>query len=398
MVDSGKRRNVRVVHLTASPFYGGPERQMIGLARAMGEPFATTFLCFTEGGKAMPFVQELRKRGLEAVCLRHNYPRMLAAAREVADHLRHLHAAVLLTHGYKSDILGWMAARLTGIPLVVVSRGWTRATRKVCLNEAVDALIHRWANRVVCVSEGQARKVRVRARPDESRLSVIRNSIDMSRFASVDPGAGQVLHDMFPTPVTHVVIAVGRLSPDKGFSNLIEAAAEVCRRCAEVGFLLIGDGPLAPKLMKQIRSHRLQDRFVLSGFRRDVDRLLPHATMLVQSSYREGLPNVVLEAMAAAIPVVATSAGGTPELVVDHETGLIIPPGDPQAIVDGVMSLLGDSILRASMGVAGRKRVEEQFTFRTQVAAYARLIRELAPESAADDYSTDEIAGVQATS
>src|SRR3954447_3346451 len=115
------------VHLAASPFFGGPERQMLGLASALPAEYRSVFLSFAEGGRCRPLLDEARRLGVEAVELEENAPRYWAAVREVAGHLRRMGAEVLCCHGYKPDILGWRAARRAGVPVVAVSRGWTAA-------------------------------------------------------------------------------------------------------------------------------------------------------------------------------------------------------------------------------------------------------------------------------
>lgn len=366
------RSGLQVVHLTASPFFGGPERQMIGLACAMASPVNTTFLCLMENGKAAPFANELRKRGKTAIELKANHPHLVAAAKEAAHHLRELNADVLLAHGYKANFVGLLAACMAHIPIIMVSRGWTGHTRKVRFNEMIDRFVLRFADRVVCVSEGHAALVR-RAVPD-SQITVICNAIDTSRFARVDPDAGKLLRSMLPEPVMHIVLAAGRLSPEKGFHELIEAAITVAAHRDDVGFVLVGDGPMRRSLLRQVERAGLRNRFVLAGFRNDVDQLMPHASLFVQASHAEGMPNVILESMAASLPVVATTAGGTGELVVHGETGYLIAPGDTRAMAEYMLSLLGDSVERATMGSAARRRVEEQFTFATQAAGYERLL------------------------
>lgn len=365
-----------VAHLVASPFLGGPERQMLGMANALPRSYRSVFMCLMEGGKAQPFVDAARAAGHIAVCLEHNFPHLLASIREVATHLSECAASILLTHNYKPNLIGYFAARRAGIPAVAVSRGWTWATWRVRLYEAIDRRMLRLMPQVVCVSRGQADKV-IAAGVPADRVQVIPNSIDVARFAGMDCAAGRELRAMFPDTVTHIVLAVGRLSQEKGFDQLVKAAAYVCAKREDVGFALIGDGPLKAGIFRQIQSLRLGRRFILAGFRKDVDRLLPHAAVLAQSSHTEGMPNVVLEAMAAAVPVVATRVGGTPELVVDGQTGLLVPPADPQTLADGILTLLGDWMDRAAMGAAARARVEEHFTFASQAAAYERLIRGL---------------------
>lgn len=367
---------LQIAHLTASPFWGGPERQMVGLAGAMPPSCRTTFLCLMEQGKAQPFVDQVREGGHDAICLRSNHPHLLAATREVAGCLRERHADVLLTHGYKAALIGWPAARLAGVPVVMVSRGWTAATARVRLYECLDRLVLRLADRVVCVSEGQAAKV-LRAGVARSRVQVIPNSVNMERFEKVDESAGATLRWLLPEPVEHIIIAAGRLSPEKGFERLVDAAAEICRTRRDVGFVVVGDGPQGEALRSQVSRLGVGDRVIFAGFRKDVDALLPHATCLVQSSYTEGMPNVVLEAMAAGIPVVATAVGGTPELVRDGETGLLIPAGDTPALVQGIRRVLEDADRRNDMGAAGRLRVQRHFTFASQAAAYVSLFKQI---------------------
>lgn len=364
------------MHLTASPFMGGPERQMIGLATALPQNYQSVFLCFMEGGRAQPFVDAVRREGHTALAIQSNFPHLLHAAGEVSRFLRELRADVLMTHNYKPTIVGYMAARRIGIPIVAVSRGWTAATRRVRLYEALDRRFLHWVDRVVCVSQGQADKVRAAGVMDE-RLIVIRNAIRPERFSSPDPAGRDALAALFPSRPEQIVLAVGRLSPEKGFATLIESAQQVAARRRGIGVVLIGDGPLLDSLQRQIAAAGLGDRFVLAGFRNDVDRLMPHADLFVQSSFTEGMPNVVLEAMAASVPVVATSVGGTPEAVVDGQTGLLVPPGKPQALAEAMLKVLSDPEQLKQMGQAGRQRVMQMFTFQAQSEQYQRLIASL---------------------
>ncbi len=374
MSDSTGR--ITVANLAASPFLGGPERQMLGLACALAPSIKPVFLCLREGGKSQPFMDALGRHGHDVVSLRRNYPHLVGVVREVAARLRAVSAQVLLTHGYKADIIGLPAARMAHIPVVMVSRGWTSATRRVRFYEKIDRCALRMADHVVCVSEGQARKVRAARVPPE-RVSVIRNAIDTTRFDTIDDKAATLLHGLFPDKMRHIVLAVGRLSPEKGFEILVGAAAKVCALREDVGFALIGEGPMLRSLQKQIASLNLQRSFILAGFRGDVDRLLPHASCLAQSSYTEGMPNVILEAMAASVAVVATDVGGTPELVVDGETGLLVPAASADAMAEAILKVLDDSMERARMGAAARERIEEHFTFAAQAVTYERLLQEV---------------------
>lgn len=367
---------ITVAHLVASPFLGGPERQILGLADALCQDYRSVFLCFAENGKAKPFVNAAQAAGHLAITLEHNHPRLLACATEATRHLGLLGAQLLVTHNYKPNMVGLLAAARRHIPIIAVSRGWTWATAKVRVYERLDRVMLRQMHRVVCVSEGQAQKVRASG-VDEQRIRVIRNAIDVSRFAPPREPSHKRLRSLFARPPVHIVIAVGRLSPEKGYEQLVTAAQRVCASRDDTGFVLIGDGPERQQLREQIQAAGLGNRVILAGFRDDVDQLLPDATVLVQSSYTEGMPNVVLEAMAASVPVVATDVGGTGELVVHGGTGMLVPPRDPHAISSAVLAMLADPMMRAAMGIAGHQRVRGGFTFAAQAQKYEALFNEM---------------------
>ena len=362
---------MNVVHLAASPFFGGPERQMLGMSVHLPKEYRTSFLSFANRGCGRAFLREAGRHGFEAVELHHDAPHWRAAAAEVAHHLRRLRADVLCCHGYKPDVLGWWAARRAGVPVVAVAHGWTAATLKVRVNEALDRLVLRWMDRVVCVSAAQAVKVRRAGVPAE-RVAVIRNAVAAAPFAHPDPAGRALLEQVFPRPYPRLVGAAGRLSSEKGFGQMVAAAARVARADPGVGFVLFGDGPLRRRLTRQVAAAGLQDRFVLAGFRTDLERLLPHFDLVVLPSFTEGLPVVVLEAGAAGVPVIATAVGGTPEAVQDGVTGYLVPPGRPAPLAVRILDLLHDEGRRRVMGLRGRERVRQHFTFEGQSAQYRR--------------------------
>jgi glycosyltransferase involved in cell wall biosynthesis len=373
---------MRIVHLTSSIFYGGPERQMLGMADALPDGCDVAFVSFAEGGRCEPFLAECRRRGYDAVRLRHDTPRLLAAARELAGHLRRLGADVVLCHTYKADLVGRPVCRKVGVPAVAVSRAWTGEDFKVRCYDRLDRFLLRRFDRVVAVSEGQARQVRAAGVPDD-KLRVIRNSARPDAFRDPDPAGRAELERLCPTPGERIVVSAGRLSPDKGFDVLIRAAADVCAADPGARFVVFGDGVLRDELPRQARAAGLGDRVAFAGFRTDLDRLMPHADVFVLPSYNEGLPNVVLEASAAGVPVVATAVSGTPEAVLDGETGFLVPAGDAAAIADRLTRLLADPDRRRHMGRTGRAFMTRQFTFAAQARQYVELFAELSPAACA---------------
>lgn len=361
-----------IVHLTSSTFLGGPERQMLGLAQHLVPVYRSVFLSFSEGYRCRAFLHEARRQGFDGWELSHDTPHFLAAIREVRGWLQETQAGVLCCHGYKANLLGRWAARRQNVPVVAVSRGWTGENLKVRFYETVDRFFLRRMDRVICVSQGQAMKV-IQAKVPASKVAVIHNAIDASRFANLDPAFPNRILSLFSKPPTRIVGAAGRLSPEKGFAVLIEAARKIVAAESSVGFILFGEGPLRDELRRQIHHAGLQDSFILAGFRHDLDCLLPFFDVLVVPSFTEGLPNVILEAFAAGVPVVATAVGGIPEVIDDEMSGFLAPSGDAGALANRITRLLNSDDLARTMGKRGRRRVLQDFTFEAQASAYRRL-------------------------
>lgn len=367
---------MRIVHLTSSTLFGGPERQMLGLAEHLPPDWHTTFLSFAEGGRCQDFLHVVRERGFAAMALHHDTPHLRSALRELTRLLRQQASDALLCHGYKANLLGRIAARRIGIPAVAVSRGWTGENRKVRVYEALDRRHLRFMDHVVAVSDGQAAKVR-RCRVPERKLSVIRNSARLAAFTQPDPLARERLTGLFPDSVARLplVLAAGRLSPEKGFDVLVQAAAQI----PDARFVLFGEGSERPRLEQMIAELGLSVRFQMPGFTTECDRFVPWADIFVLPSHTEGLPNVALEASSAGVPVVATAVGGTPEVVADGETGFLVPPARPDRLAERIRELFTDPAFRKRLGEAGRRRMQERFTFAAQADAYVRLLTALQP-------------------
>ncbi len=351
---------------------------MLELATELDGHVNTTFVSFSEGGLCQDFLDKVRERGFTTRELANDTPHLLAARRELHDHLKEIGTDVLCCHGYKANLLGLLAARRLGVPAISVSRGWTGECWKVRVYEWLDRRVLRRMDRVVCVSEGQARKVRAAGVPGD-KVVVIRNAVRTERFAaSPDATYRRKLESLFAHPPTHILGAAGRLSPEKGFDVLIEA----CRRLAtedkrDFGVVLFGDGPLREPLQQRIDAAGLTGRFVLGGFTDELDRFMPHFEVFVQSSHTEGMPNVLLEAAAAGVPVVATDVGGTSEVVAAGRTGHLVASGDASALADGIWRLLEDPESTHAMKQAAPDYAAETFGFEKQAARYTHLFERL---------------------
>lgn len=192
-----------------------------------------------------------------------------------------------------------------------------------------------------------------------ARITVVHDGIDVDRVTNI-PAADLRQEFWFPHG-SPVLVNVGALVPHKGQKFLVEAMARVRRSVPDAQLVIFGDGELRPALEAQIRDLGLDKHVVLAGFREDVLALTKSADLFVMSSVTEGLGSTLLDAMAMGLSIVGTRAGGIPEAVADGQTGLLVPPGNSEALADAIVRLLGDAAARRRMGDAGRARVAAQF-------------------------------------
>jgi glycosyltransferase involved in cell wall biosynthesis len=226
---------------------------------------------------------------------------------------------------------------------------------------------------VIAISTAVADHLVRVGRADRRRIHRIYYGID-PREPETPTGPGMREEFGFP-PTSPLVLLVGRLEPQKDIPTFLEAAAIVTSARPDTRFAIVGAGSLEKELRRQSRSLGLTDRVAFTGFRPDVRQLYPQADLVALTSRWEGFGLVLVEAMAAARPIVATSAGPIPEVVGD--AGILVEPGRPDAVASGILRLLDDRSLADSLGRAGFRRVRERFSTPRMVERTTRLYEEL---------------------
>jgi glycosyltransferase involved in cell wall biosynthesis len=212
---------------------------------------------------------------------------------------------------------------------------------------------------------------------DPHSVVTVHEGIDAERMAHLEAAN---VHEAFWLPHGAPLIGnVAALVPHKGQRHLIDAMPLVIREVPDARLVILGEGDLRPTLEQQVKHLHLEKHVVLPGFRPDVLALIKGFDVFVMSSETEGLGTSLLDAMAAAKPCVGTSVGGIPEVIVDGETGVLVPPRDPPALAGAIVALLKDAALAQRMGSAGLARVAEHFSVERMVAgtleAYGRVVR-----------------------
>jgi L-malate glycosyltransferase len=367
---------VRLLKVVPTLMCGGTEHQVMALGRRIDpDRFALEFACLRRQGD---FVAELdaRRVPLREYGIRTFFSvNAVAQQARLASDVRRSGTAIVHAYSFYGNVFAIPPARLAAAPVVIASIR-DRGVYLTPAQQAVQRHVCRLADCVLVNAEA-VRAFLIDQGYDPAKIVVIRNGVDLERFS--DPPDARAVRRELGVPVSAPLVAVAsRLHPLKGIEHFLEAAAAVGRRLPEVRFLVIGETSPTDRAYFDVLTNLaerlgIRDRVIFTGLRNDVPRLLACAAVSVMPSLNEALSNVLLESMAAGVPVVATRVGGTPEAVQDGVTGLLVPPGDAGALARSIDRLLSDPESAERLGQSGRQLVRRHFSIDTMVQATERL-------------------------
>lgn len=352
-----------IIHLITELDRGGAQTALYRLlAHSDRQRYAPHVLCLYNGDKVV--AQQIRQLGIPVTDLGMTAQWRLDAFWRLMRILRQERPFLLHTWMFHANIPGRILGRLAGVPAIISSER----------TMGQEGRFRRWLNRltgnlpdnIICVSQQVADFAANEIGLPPAKLTVIRNGIDIAQFANLPDQ--QTARAEFGLPSQgRIIAAIGRPRPVKGFGDLLDAFAQIAPIYPDLRLVFVGDGPEKRPLQTAAQQLPAANRVLFLGDQQAIPRLLAGVDMLVLPSLWEGLPNVVLEAMAAGLPVVGTAVGGTPELVTHNETGLLVPPQNPQALAQAISHLLDHPQLAAQMGANGRQRATTQFTIEGMV-------------------------------
>lgn len=359
----------RILYISRSAELAGSERQLALILRSLDRKrFEPLVLCPGEGS----FTQLLRSAGEQVLVVppltglrKLSFPLLVLPRllRREGIGLIHLHATRFCSIG----------GRLAGVP-VVEAITMSRAIPQAFLSRRpwADRFFSSFPRILLVPSQHQRDELIARGIP-ASKILVLYNSVWPKLHAWIaTPDRAGVRAELGLSSDTPLVGVFGRLEPQKGIADFLDAAALVASRHERVHFLVCGEGGLRGALLSHRDALGLQERVHFLGFQTEVYRWLTALDLTVQSSLWEPLSNHVIESMTAGIPIVATNVGGTAEAVLDERSGLLVPPGNPQRMAEAMVRLLNDARLRVQLGEEARRQAQVQFS-REQMAETVRL-------------------------
>jgi glycosyltransferase involved in cell wall biosynthesis len=352
-------RPLSVVHLTLGLEMGGQEKLLVAFARHHDRKrFRLEVVVLGPRGL---LADEIESWDVPVTALDEPEGLRPDLVFKLAAFFRRRRTAILHTHDERPHIYGTPAAWLAGVGRVIQTRH-SMGVRLTQRQARVVNLLARLTDRFICVSRDGAQRARA-AGIGSGKVGLIWNGIDLGlfRYSGGQPGGPAV--------------TVARINPEKDIANFVRAAALVARADGAFRAEVAGEGPCLPEVRRLVAEAQVESTVRFLGLVRDVPGLLGRSGMFVLPSLNEGISLTLLEAMAVGLPVVATCVGGTPEVVEDGVSGLLVPPGDPEALAAAILRLRRDSALARRLGEAGRRRVEQHFDVVRMVRAYEQLYR-----------------------
>lgn len=345
--------NILFINSIAPRKFGGGEKWMLKAARGLADAGHNVFVASKRGAEILKYA---RKAGLPAHIFNVRADISPVATYRIYRFLRRENIDILVCNLNKDVRVAGLAARLAGNVVVIARHGillcGKKWKHKLTLTRLTDGILTNSRTiKQAYLNYGWF---------DDSFIRVIYNGIEPKpnvqahNFAEHHPGK-------------KIILSAGRLSEQKGFAYLIEAAARLRQR-DDLAFVIAGKGRLESRLRQLVSHHGLQDRVHLIGFTDNLDPLIKGCDLLVLASLFEGMPNVVMEAMALGKAVVATDVNGVRELMVPDRTGLIVPPRDAAALAQSISVLIDDPVRREQMGRLAQRRVREHFTIERMVS------------------------------
>ncbi|MBN1543379.1 glycosyltransferase [candidate division KSB1 bacterium] len=364
----------KILQLVSSGGFYGAENVILELAKAMrASEFDSLIGVFNNRYQPhLELAQEAHNLGLPVQL----FPCAHPLDRHTLSHIRRVVAAegidLIHSHGYKANFYAWMAGK-NRTSLITTCHLWTGTSLKNRAYEILDRTCLNRFDQIVAVSPALEAQVLAHG-ITRSKVQMILNGIDTVRFAKLSNTSP--LKNSFSLPLeAPIITTIGRLTEQKGHLYLLQAVPSILRSRPDIHFLIVGDGHLKEKLQKSIQDLSISNSVHLVGAHKDIPGILALTDIFVLPSVDEGLPMVILEAMAAGKPIVATKVGGVAKAVEHNQTGLLIEPRDPHVLAIALLDLLQDINRCRALAQAAQRKAKADFSSAAMGSRYLEIYR-----------------------
>lgn len=354
-------RKINVLHLRDSPWLDGPGRTILETgARINSSKYGYYIGAFCKRYEhEHPFFRAVQERGLSVFRINESNGFDCSVLLQIRRLIEMERIDIVHTHEVRSDIIGLIVGKLSGVPIVTTLHGWIENGLKGKLFTRLDKTILRFFDHVICVSEKMKMPV-LKFGVRKDKVTVLHNALVIENYRR-NVADRSFRRELNIGDNTLLIGNIGRLSVEKGQADFIRAAAPVLKEHKNARFVLIGKGDDEPRLKELVKKLGVQKEIIFLGYRPDMPNVYNSLDLVVQSSYTEGMPNVILEALAMEVPVIVTDVGGTSEAIINEETGILIQPGKPEKLATKILTFINNKDAFKRMAERGRKVVESKF-------------------------------------
>jgi glycosyltransferase involved in cell wall biosynthesis len=372
---------MRVIWLIDSLGPGGAERVTYSIMKHFDKEHFDFRVCVLQVKLNNPIAKELKKIGIPVDMVPVPYLRHPANLPRLLRYLSRNRPDLIHTQLEFSDTLGSLAAKLLGIPSVSTLHTLEtpiRGTSEFLRLQLMWASLRYCCNRIITVSEStRIHHIQIGKLPSKKVITIY-NGIDLSGFREIDRMTVNKKRKSLNLPIgAPVFITVAVLREMKGIQFMLDAMTLMLKKIPNLYYLIVGEGEYGVMLKKVVESFGLEDHVIFAGQRNDIPDLLAISDIFVLPTLRDALPTVLIEAMAAKIPIIASDVGGVPEIVVNGENGLLVPPANPLLLADACIQLVKDKSRANALAESGLKIARERFDIHDQVERLSNLYQEL---------------------
>ena len=362
---------MKVLHLISSCGLFGAERVILTLASQNNGIDFWVGALNNHHNPHLEIIQEAKTAGLKTIVFDSRGQVDFKTVSSIQKFLNENSIDILHTHNYKSDIMGFWATRFSYTQWVATNHVWHSTDSKMRFYETIDAIVLKFAKMIFTVSQ-EIKDDMLQKGFKENHIHVIHNGINISQF-NPKTARVQLRADWKVSDNEILLTIVGRLAPEKGHEVLFKAMTQITKQHPNVKLLVIGDGPLRNNLEEQIKNLNLSNHIILAGLREDMPDVYRSCDILVNASYKEGLPMTILEAMASGLTIIATRVGAVPQVIREGENGILLEAGNSEVLAQAVISLLNDPSQRQILAQQAYKDVCRDFSDQIMFDKYKQL-------------------------
>ncbi len=375
-----QQKIITILDLRDSPWVDGPGRTILDCAESLNERGFQFIIGSFSGGeqKTSEYVDEAKRRGLKFALIHEKKSFDRDIFKQIKNIIAENNVDVIHCHDFRSNIFGLICGRICDVTVITTVHGWINNNIKGTIYTYIDKFLLRFFDHIITVSYKTKSLVRKVFIPDE-KVSVINNALKIENY--LEGNVESYLRQELDIDSDTILIGcIGRLSQEKGQLEFLRACKDIINENIKVKLVLVGMGPDKDKLNNYVELNGMSESVFFTGFRKDMNNIYNNLDLVVQSSFTEGMPNVILEALLMSTPVIATDVGGTSEIIENGINGVLINPGKENEIHNCIKNFLKNREQYLNMAKVGKIKIIKEFNHDSRIKKliniYANSIKE----------------------